>query len=437
MFWVVFHFISRAMLLIGDLFWWSRVAPLVPRRSWRVALGVFMSLQSIALFSLMCGSDWPRHFPTFFLITVTTWHYMALPVALGILIAWKIRKSRHLTPAQWLSKPATSLFPHTSFSLRELWSPDVAERETEGGRRLAPVKNPEKIDATFLPMSRREFFRAGAVWAPALFNVSLAGVALSEAAGFRVRRFTLPVAGLPKALDGMTIAQVSDIHIGRITRGRILQKIVDTTNDLRADMVVMTGDLIDWDFADLDTGIGLVRAMEGRYGLWMVEGNHDLYMDAEGFRHRVRAAGIPLLRDESAVATIRGCPVQLYGLSWFRGPEFDRPHYTSMSMGRMMEQRHPDAFPILLAHHPHAFDEAISRGIPLTLSGHTHGGYWMLDQEHGIGSAFFKYWSGLYTRGNSQLIVSNGVGNWGLLPPIRVNAQAEIVHVTLKTVERV
>jgi predicted MPP superfamily phosphohydrolase len=93
--------------------------------------------------------------------------------------------------------------------------------------------------------------------------------------------------------------------------------------------------------------------------------------------------------------------------------------------------RKPDGgtFPILLTHHPHAFDVAADAGIPLTLAGHTHGGQLMLSDHIGAGSMMFKYWSGLYRRGNSALVVSNGVGNWF---PLRINAPAEIVHITLR-----
>ena len=95
----------------------------------------------------------------------------------------------------------------------------------------------------------------------------------------------------------------------------------------------------------------------------------------------------------------------------------------------LLRQRQADAFPILLEHHPHAFDAAAESGIPLTLYGHTHGGQLMLNEQLGFGPAMFRYWSGFYRRGTSQLIVSNGVGNWF---PVRMNAPAEIVHLTLK-----
>jgi len=101
----------------------------------------------------------------------------------------------------------------------------------------------------------------------------------------------------------------------------------------------------------------------------------------------------------------------------------------SRQVGELMKQRRPDAFPIFLAHHPHAFDAAAANGLPLTLTGHTHGGQLMLDKDVGVGPALFRYWSGLYKREQSQLIVSNGVGN---MFPIRINAPAELVHITLR-----
>ena len=185
-----------------------------------------------------------------------------------------------------------------------------------------------------------------------------------------------------------------------------------------------------YELADLSEGIALVKAMEGRYGLWMIEGNHDLLENGAEFERRVKAAGVPFLLNESAVANVRGHPVQLFGLRWVSG--FAPRQCELVTAGwlrELMKQRQPDAFPILLAHHPHAFDAAVEADLPLTLSGHTHGGQLMFDSQHGAGPAFFRYWSGLYTRGRGQMIVSNGIGNWF---PIRINAPAEIVHVTLR-----
>jgi predicted MPP superfamily phosphohydrolase len=277
--------------------------------------------------------------------------------------------------------------------------------------------------------SRRDFIRFGAAMAPPLFTLGLTGIAMYQLNQVRVRRFTLPIAGLPDALDGMTIAQVSDMHVGRFTKGEVLDKTVRMVNELGADLVLMTGDLINDALADLDTGLDLARRMEARFGRAIIEGNHDLIEDPREFEARVRASGIPFLLDESMIVDVRGFPVQLLGLRWTRAYGEQRDAAIGAEVKKLLERRNADAFPILLAHHPHAFDAAAESGMPLTLSGHTHGGQLMLNERLGFGPALFRYWSGLYERGTSKMIVSNGVGNWF---PLRVNAPAEIIHLTLR-----
>jgi peptide-methionine (R)-S-oxide reductase len=102
---------------------------------------------------------------------------------------------------------------------------------------------------------------------------------------------------------------------------------------------------------------------------------------------------------------------------------------TDASLRLLLSQRNPEAFPILLAHHPHDFDPAAAAGLPLTLSGHTHGGQIMLTETIGVGPARFRYWTGPYAHGDARLFVSNGLGSWF---PLRVNAPAEITHLTLR-----
>jgi predicted MPP superfamily phosphohydrolase len=168
--------------------------------------------------------------------------------------------------------------------------------------------------------------------------------------------------------------------------------------------------------------------MQGRYGSYLIEGNHDLIENPAEFERRVRASGIPFLLDEAQTISVRGVPLQLLGLSWTRA-HADRDVAIGAAVDRLLQLRQPDVFPILMAHHPHAFDAAAKAKLPLTLSGHTHGGQLMLNEREGFGPALFHYWSGLYRRGESSLVVSNGVGNWF---PLRINAPAEIIHLTLE-----
>ena len=395
-----FWWTISALMVVADAAWWMVAMRLTKRRLWRVLVTIFVAGQLAAHVSATAGIDWVSHVPKAVFVEAMVWHYLALASGLTVLLPLGIVRA-----GVWMVRGMARV---------------------SGVRRNLPVAAP--ASAKSLP--RREFIGNCAALAPPLFSLGLTGVALGQLSQFRVRHFTLSISSLPRALDGITIAHVSDIHVGQLTSGRVLREMVNTTNALRPDLVLLTGDLINYALADLSEGIALVKAMEGRYGQWMVEGNHDLLDNGPEFERRVRAAGVPLLLDESVVATIRGYPVQVFGLRWMGGNTRERDRVTALQVRRLMKQRQPDAFPVLLAHHPHAFDAAVEADLPLTLAGHTHGGYLMLDSKHGFGPALFRYWSGLYTRGRSQMIVSNGVGNWF---PIRINAPAEIVHITLRS----
>jgi predicted MPP superfamily phosphohydrolase len=391
-----FYFVLRVLMVVMDVAMWVVTMRLTNKRLWRVLASIFLAGQTVAVLLIIGGLDWPQHAPKAVFAAVLIWHFFGLGVLAPLAtIRCGVGMVRGLA-------------------------------RVTGIQRKRPVAPPASANT----LRRREFIGACAALAPPLFTVGLTGIALAQLNHFRVRRFTLSIPALPRALDGITIAHLSDIHVGRITCGRVLREIVNATNALRADLVVLTGDLINYELTDLSEAIALVKAMEGRYGLWMVEGNHDLGEDGGEFEQRVKTAGVPLLLNESAVANVRGYPVQFLGLGWIDSDVRPRDEMTALCLRQLMKQRQPDAFPLLLAHHPHAFDAAIKAGLPLTLAGHTHGGQLMLDSQHGVGSVSFRYWSGLYQRGRSQLIVSNGIGNWF---PLRINAPAEIVHLTLRS----
>ena len=392
----VFFLILGSIALLNAI-WWGASTYLSRGSRWRYLNLAFLVFQVGGLAWLIGGrithSGWDRSLPKFVVTALLTWHMMVLPVAITVLIV-------ALTVTLMVS------------SIRLI---------ARGRRRRSD--GPPSQEA----LTRRQFvgFAAGAL--PTLLTFSLTGVALRQLNDFRIRRLVIPIQGLPPDLHGMTIAQVSDMHVGRFTQGRVLREVVNATNELKSDLVLLTGDLINDALADLDQGLELVRNMNGRFGLYLIEGNHDLIENPREFERRTRASGIPFLLDQSTVVTVRGTPVQLFGLSWTRVRQ-NRDAEISAAVDRLLTQSQPETFRILLAHHPHAFDAAASAGIPLTLAGHTHGGQLMLNERSGFGPAMFRYWSGLYQRDRSNLVVSNGVGNWF---PLRVNAPAEIIHVTL------
>jgi predicted MPP superfamily phosphohydrolase len=233
---------------------------------------------------------------------------------------------------------------------------------------------------------------------------------------------------LPKALDGIVLAHVSDTHVGRFVGPKELDAVVAATANLHPDLIVFTGDLIDYNLADLPPALSAMKQLAQIAPLAMCVGNHDLFDDGNAFRNRVRKADVGLMVDEIMPIQIRGEKIDLLGLDW-GAPGSPRADGIQQHMQNLLARRRSSAFPILLAHHPHAFDPAAAAGIPLTLSGHTHGGQIMLTHNWGCGRVY-KYWSGLYEKGSSKLVVSNGVGNWF---PLRIGAPAEIIRLTLRS----
>ncbi len=268
---------------------------------------------------------------------------------------------------------------------------------------------------------RRGFFVTCGVATPPLLTLACAAWAVRRMDDLRVRSFRLAIKNLPPALHGLRIAHVSDLHVGKFTSPTLLNRAVDAVTEIDPDLVLMPGDLIDLSLSDLPRAIETVRRLCSRHGVFLCEGNHDRIEDGDEFVHRVKAEGLNLLIDEGRTVTIKGARVQLLGLSWQRGARANKE-----AMARVRAARDPRAFPILMAHHPHAFD--LHCDLPLTLAGHTHGGQMMFNEKTGPGAWLYRYWSGLYERKSQKLVVSNGVGN---CYPLRVQAPAEIVVVEL------
>ena len=397
---VTFILTLISLMLLLDALWWIAAARIAKKPVLRNITAIFMGAQmagfSLIIAGRMSRLDVDRWMPKFALSAVFIWHFLGLGILLVLFAV--------ILPVM--------LFVRLARMMR---------------RKTCDTTAPEKTDDS---ITRRDFLGVATAVLPPLITLGATGIAMRQLANFRTRRFVLPIPQLPRDLDGLTIAHVSDIHVGRFTSGRVLREMVDRVNSLRADLVLLTGDLINDALADLPEGLDLVRKMEGRSGVCMIEGNHDLIENPEEFERRAQASGIPFLLNESAIQTIHGFPVQLLGLPWLRrGSRKGHDQGISDSVRDLLHQRREDAFAILMAHHPHAFDAAADAGVPLVLSGHTHGGQLMLNEQCGFGPAMFRYWSGLYQKENSRMIVSNGIGNWY---PIRVNSPAELVHITLR-----
>ena len=272
-------------------------------------------------------------------------------------------------------------------------------------------------------ISRRKFlYMAGYGAAPAL-AIGMGVHGSNTRYDLRVRPFSIPLAGLPPELEGFTIAHVSDLHSGIFVGPERLKIIRDATNDLKADLITVTGDIINREMTEFGPAIQTIKAMESRHGTYMCEGNHDLIPGPGVVIDACAENNLPMLAHESVILPIHGRRLILGGLPWIKEMEDWHPELVD----RLFPARKEGDVRILLAHHPEMLD--IAKSADLVLSGHTHGGQIMFGDHFGLGPTFFKYWSGFYRHDNTSMVVSNGCGDWF---PCRICAPAEITLLTLK-----
>lgn len=341
-----------------------------------------------------------------------------------------------------LAAKASPLFdlPVPSGMAVQLWHMGIAVYVVVGGAVKLPLRAGRWLARTTwrgepiaTSPTRRALLRQAAVYAPIVATGGGVLLGLKQQNGFEVNRRTLRLPRLPDRLAGLTVTHLSDIHVGRLVRPDHLPKVVDAVNRLASDLVFMTGDLVDLSNDLLPAGVEALAQIEAPLGLYMIVGNHDLIDDGEAFVRYCRQRGLRLLVNEHRDLSIGGERITLAGLGWSRTEHGTalRPGHVQLAE-RTLAGAPADRFTLVLAHHPHAFDALAARGVDLTLSGHTHGGQLMLVPpgfgDAGIGRLLFRYVRGLYRQGDSQLVVSSGVGNWF---PVRLNAPAEITQLRL------
>ena len=238
---------------------------------------------------------------------------------------------------------------------------------------------------------------------------------------------------LPPALSGLTVAQISDLHVGATVGERHVRRVVELTNGMKPDLVTITGDLVDGSVEQLREATAPLAGLRARYGVLFVTGNHEYYAaPPDGYARwieELRRYGIRTLQNERITvgdAVPGGATLDVAGVNDWSAP----PRHRS-DLGRALGGRDPDRSLLLLAHQPRGVAEAVRSGVELQLSGHTHGGQivpWSL-----LVAAAFPYFKGLYHHREGerqgQIFVSCGTGYWG--PPIRLGAPAEIARIVL------
>ena len=280
----------------------------------------------------------------------------------------------------------------------------------------------------------RRVFVARTLAGGAIFAATGATTAAVEAAVGEPRVNEVPVRleRLPPALSGFSLAQISDLHVGPTIRERQVRRVVDLTNGLGADAIVITGDLVDGSVAELRRATEHLARLKARYGVYFVTGNHDYYSGARAWVEELERYGIRPLRNERVTLGDRGpggASFDLAGVDDWSAGRAEGGRWPTLE--RALAGRAADRSLVLLAHQPRGVAEAVRSGVELQLSGHTHGGQifpWNL-----VVGAVYPFYKGLYAHRegdrSGQVYVSCGTGFWG--PPMRLGAPAEVARIVL------
>jgi hypothetical protein len=280
---------------------------------------------------------------------------------------------------------------------------------------------------TELDQGRRIFLSrgiAGAASATAL-TTGASGVALAMADP-ELKDISVPIKGLPKALEGLRIVQLSDIHFGPTLREEFADHLVQRVNALKPDIVAITGDMVDGLVSELGPSVRRLTEIQARHGIFFVTGNHEYYSGAPAWVDALTEWGVRVLRNECVTIEHEGAALDLLGVDDWRAARFVPDHgYDFSAATRGRDTRRPS---VLLSHQPKAIHDAARGEVDLVLCGHTHGG--QIWPGKYLVKLVQPYVSGLHRHNERTWIyVHCGTGYWG--PPVRVGVPAEIAQVTL------
>ena len=242
----------------------------------------------------------------------------------------------------------------------------------------------------------------------------------------RVVEVELPIRGLPQALSGFSIVQISDIHVGSTIKNGYIRAIVGRVNGLKPDLIAVTGDLVDGSVERLAPHIAPLGELSARHGVYCVTGNHEYYSGVDAWVAELRRLGLRVLLNESAVVEHGGERLLVGGVTDYSGHHFGEAHRSDPHAALAGAPRDV-ALKLLLAHQPRSAMAAADAGFDVQLSGHTHGGQFLPWN-------FFVRFQQPFTAGLNRLrnllvYTSRGTGYWG--PPLRFGAPSEITRLRL------
>jgi predicted MPP superfamily phosphohydrolase len=246
-----------------------------------------------------------------------------------------------------------------------------------------------------------------------------------------VREVDASIPGLPPEFDGLSIAQVSDLHVGPHTSRRFLGRVVRAIRALSPDVIAVTGDLVDDRAEDVAAYAAALGALDAPLGVFMIAGNHDVYAGWDSVEDRLRR-DVParLLVNEAHIIRRGDATLVLAGTGDPAGGRRGQSR-AAPDVDRTLAAAPNGATVIALAHNPALWPALARRGVSLTLSGHTHWGQFALPSlGWSLASPFLQHAMGAYRDNDSLLYINPGTGYWGI--PFRLGALPEVTLVRLR-----
>lgn len=230
----------------------------------------------------------------------------------------------------------------------------------------------------------------------------------------RVSRLSLSAGAPPGRSEPVRIVHITDIHVGQNLTLDELEHFVARVNELKPDLVCITGDIADSPFADTRTFFPVLGRIDARHGVFAILGNHDHYAGADHVSEELaRWTPIRLLRDEAATVEVAGGRLHVIGLD-DRGPDWARGFPSDERLTRLLAEAPAGVPVVLLVHRPDTFRHAAAARVALTLAGHTHGGQlaipWFGGRRRNLAEFITPFDRGLYTRDGCHLYVNSGLG---------------------------
>jgi len=246
-----------------------------------------------------------------------------------------------------------------------------------------------------------------------------------------VREVDASIPNLPAEFDGLSIAQVSDLHVGPHTSRRFLARVVSTIRGLAPDVIAVTGDLVDDRAEDVESYASTIGKLEAPLGVFMIAGNHDVYAGWDSVETRLRSdVRARLLLNEAHIIRRGDATLVLAGTGDPAGGRRGQSR-AAPDVDRTLAEAPNGATVIALAHNPALWPALAKRGVALTLSGHTHWGQFALPSlGWSLASPFLKHAMGAYREEGSLLYINPGTGYWGI--PFRIGALPEVTLVRLR-----